>query len=91
MPDSVKFGPGIEEALPYTTMAHAAYPPPAATLRDDLAATAKATTMELHCASSFIAFLASKQRKTLGNLPEVFEHLEAALLYSYVEEGILMV
>ena len=38
--------------------------------------------------ASLQAFLASKQRKTLGVLLEAITHLEATLLQSSVEEGI---
>ena len=69
-------------------MAQATYPPPVATSRDDLAATAKSTSRELHLAPSLLVFLASKQRKTLGTLPEAAWHPEASLLNSYIEEGI---
>ena len=53
--------------------AQAPYPPPVNSPTDDLTAT---------------AFLASKQRNTLGNLPKGVKHPVAALLQRYVEEGI---
>ena len=90
VPDSLKFVPGIEEALPYAVMAQETYPPPATTPRDDLTDTDKTTARKLHRVPSLLAFLASKQRKTLGNLHEVVKHLEAVLLHSYTEEGILV-
>ena len=57
-------------------------------LTDDLKATAKATTKEILSAPSLLLFLASKQRKTLGGLPEGVRHTAADLLRTYVEEGI---
>ena len=88
VPDSVKFGPGIKEALPYVAIAQTTYPPPAETPRDYLVASAKATARELHCAPSLIDFLASKKRKTLGTLLEAVRNPVSDLLHSYVEEGI---
>ena len=58
--DSLEFGPRIEEALPYTTMYQVTYLPPAATPGDNIVATAKATTREIHCAPSIIALIISK-------------------------------
>ena len=49
---------------------------------------AKATTRELYCAPSLLAFLASKERKILGTMPEVVVHPAADLITSYVEQGI---
>ena len=82
------FGPGIAEALPYATTAQAPYPPPVDSPTDDLAALAKATAREILEAPSLLSFLASKQRKTLGGLPEGVKHPASALLHKYVEEGI---
>ena len=87
-PNSVTSGPGIAEALPYATMAQAPYPPPVAQLTDNLVATAKATAREILSAPSLLLFLAIKQRKTLGGLPEGVRHPAADLLRTYVEEGI---
>ena len=56
---------------------------------DDLVDMAKATLREILIAPSFLSFLASKQRNTLGGLPEGAKHPVATLLQSYVEEGIL--
>ena len=84
MPDSTQFGLGIEEAMPYSAMVQVTYPPPAATLRDNLAAIAKATARELHCVPYLLAFLAPKQRKMLGTLPEAAGHQAAALIHYYV-------
>ena len=88
VPDSVNFGLGIEEALPYAAMAQATYRSPVATTMDELADTSKEIARELHSTPSLLAFLASKQRKTLGTLPEVVRHPAAALLHSYSEEVI---
>ena len=71
-------------------IAQATYLSPMATARDDLADTAKATAREIHSVSPLLSFIASKQSKTLGNLPEAVEHPASALLNSYVEEGILV-
>ena len=60
VPDSIHFDPRIKEALPYTAMVQAAYPPPATTPRDYLEATAKATSRELHPVLSLPALLSSK-------------------------------
>ena len=78
------FGPGIAEALPYTTTAHAPYPPPVDSLTDDLAATAKATAREILNAPSLLLFLTSKQRNTLVGLTKGVKHPVAALLQMYV-------
>ena len=48
----------------------------------------KATAREILNAPSLLLFLASKQRNTLGGLPEGVKHLAAALLQTYVEKGI---
>ena len=61
------------------------YPPPIDSPTDALAATAKATAREILEAPSLLSFLASKQRKTLGGLPEGVKHPAAALLKMYVE------
>ena len=82
------FGPGIAEALPYTTTAQAPYPPPVDSLTDDLLATVKANAREILNAPSLLLFLTSKQRNTLGGLPKGVKHPVAALLQRYVEEGI---
>ena len=87
-PESVTFGPGIVEALPYATTAQAPYPLPINSPTDDLAATAKATAREILKAPSLLSFLASNQRKTLGGLPKGVKHTAADLLKTYVEEGI---
>ena len=86
--NSVTFGTGIVEALPYATTAQAPYPPPAATPSNDLAATSKATTSEILSAPSFQSFLASKQQKAMVSLLKRVRHPAAALIQSYVEEGI---
>ena len=44
--------------------------------------------MEIRQAASLQAFIAFKQRSTLGALPEVVTHPVANLLQSYMEEGI---
>ena len=51
-------------------------------------AMAKATARELNGAPFLLEFLASKQRKTLVNLPKEVKHMSASLLHFYVEEGI---
>ena len=73
--------------MPYATSAQAPYPPPVDSPTDDLAATAKATAREIREAPSLMPFLASKQRKTLGSLPEEVKHPAAALLKKYVKGG----
>ena len=84
VPNSVKFGPGIEESLPYSAVAQATYLSPAATTGDYLSATPKATTRKLHRTPSLLAFLPSKYRKLIGTLPEAFRHPASALIHSYV-------
>ena len=74
--------------MPYTAMAQATYPPPVVTRGENLEATEKTTTRELHCAPSLMVFLASKQRMMLGTLPEAVWHLAASFLHFYIEEGI---
>ena len=68
--------------------AQAPYPPPVDSTTDDLAATDKATAREILEALSLMSFLASKQRKILGGLPEGVKHPAADLLREYVEKGI---
>ena len=46
------------------------------------------TAKEIRQSASLEAFIASKQRSTLGALPELVTHPAATLLQSYVEEGI---
>ena len=82
------FGPWIAEVLPYATMAQEPYPPPTITPTDDLSATTKASVREILSAPSFLSFLDSKQRNTLGSLPEEVRNTSAALIKYYVEEGI---
>ena len=82
------FGPGIAEALPYTTTAQAPYPPPVDSQTDDVSATSKATAREILNAPSLLLVLTSKQRNTLGGLPKRVKHPVADLLQTYVEEGI---
>ena len=83
----VMVGPEIAEALPYATTVQAPYPPPIDSPNDDLAATAKATAREILEAPYLLSFLTSKQRKTLGGLPEGVKHPAADLLKAYVAEG----
>ena len=59
-----------------------------ATPTDDLAAMSKAITREILSAPSLLLFLAYKQQKKLGSLPEVVRHPDTALVQSYAEEGI---
>ena len=87
-PDSVTFGPGVAEALPYATISQVPYPPPVASPTNDLVATANATAREILNAPSLLSLLASKRRNTLGGLPNGVKHPAAALLRTYVEEGI---
>ena len=86
--NSVTFGPGTVEALPYATTVQTTYPLPVVTPTDDIATTANTTAREILSAPSLLLFLASKQRKTLGSLSEGVMHPAAALIQSYVEEGI---
>ena len=51
-------------------------------------AMSKATARELNGAPFLLEFLASKQRKTLVNLPKAVENTAASLLHFYVEEGL---
>ena len=87
-PTTVSFGLSILEALPYADLLQAPYPPPDISEADDLASTVRITAKEIRQAASLQAFIASKQRSTLGALPEAVTPLAATLLQSYVEEGI---
>ena len=87
-PVRVTFSPGIAEALPYATTTQAPYPLPFNSLTDDLAPTAKDTAREILEEPSLLSFLASKQRKTLGGLPEGVKHPATDILNTCVEEGI---
>ena len=60
------------------------YPHPALPSVDDPAGQAKSTAEDIKHYTSLLAFIYSWQRETLGML------LVAALLQSYVEEGILI-
>ena len=69
-------------------MAQTPYPPSVNPLTENLAAMAKATSREILNTPSLLSFLASKQRKTLGGLPEGVRYPAAALLQTYVDEVI---
>ena len=84
MPKSVTFGPKIADALPYYKISQAPYPPPIAPLKDDLVATAKATSGEVLGVPSLLLFFDRNQRKTLGGLIEGVMHPDEDLLRSYV-------
>ena len=64
------------------------HPPPVYPLADDLEATDNANAREILSAPSLLSLLASKQRKTLGGLPEGVRHPDADLLRNYVKKGI---
>ena len=57
---------------------------------DNLVATSKATTEELHHAPSLLAFISSRKRGMLGTLQEAFLRPEVDILQNYLEEGILV-
>ena len=80
LPNNVYFGQLIKESLPYVDVAQSPYPSPAAPSSYDLAETYKATTEEIHRAPFFLAFIALRQRGTLGTLLAAVLHLTAALL-----------
>ena len=86
-PTSVSFGPGILEALPYADLPQEPYPPPDITKADELASIARNTADEIRHEASLQVFITSKQRSTLGPLPEAVTHPAATFLQSYVEEG----
>ena len=88
--NNVDFAQGIKEALPYANMEQAPYPPPAATSLDNIEATSKATTEEIHRAPSLLTFIDLWQRGTLATITAAVLHPTAALLQSYIEEGILV-
>ena len=82
---SVFFGPGILEALPYADLPQSPYPPPVINKADYLASTERTTAEDIRQAASLWAFIDSKQRITLGALPEAFTRPAATLMQSYVE------
>ena len=81
----VSFGPVILEALPYGDLSQAPYPLPDISEADELASTTRTTAEDICQAASLQSFIASKQRSTLGALPEAVTHPAATLLQSYVE------
>ena len=77
---SISFGPGILEDLPSADLLQAPYPPPSISEADDLASTASNTADEILQAASLQAFIACKQRSTLGALSEAVTRPLAILL-----------
>ena len=80
LPNNIDFGQVIKEALTYSDMAQALYPPLSEPLAENLASTAKATSEELHYAPSLLAFIDLRQRGTLRMLLEAFLHPKTSLL-----------
>ena len=87
-PNKVSFRLGIAESLQYSDMAQVPYPLPAISEADDLTSTTRSTAENIRQAASLQDFIASKQLKTLGALPEAVSHPASTLFQSYVEEGI---
>ena len=69
-------------------MAQAPYPHLTVPPVNNLASKAKASAKDLHCASSLLASIASQQQGMVSMLLDAVHHLAAALLQTYVEEGI---
>ena len=89
-PNNVAFGQVIEEYLPYADTEQAPYPPLSNPLVENLEATSKETSEEIHCAPSLLAFIDSRQHGALGTLPESVLHPVKSLLQTYAEKGILV-
>ena len=60
----------------------ALYPPPYISKADELAAAVRDTAVDICKAESLQAFIASKQQRTLGVLPEAVSQPAATLLKS---------
>ena len=71
-------------------MVQAPYPPMSELSVDNLAATAKATDEDITRGPFHLELIDSRQRGTLGALPEAVLQPEAVFLHTYVEEGILI-
>ena len=82
LPNNIVFGQVIEEALPYADMEHESYPPLSELTVENLVATAKATTKDIHPAPSLLDLISSRQRGCLVTQPV------AALLQNCAEEGV---
>ena len=78
------------DSLPYAKMSQALYPPSMNLSVNILEATAQTTLEDLTQDPSLTDFIVSRQRGTLGTLPDLVRHPEATLLQEYVEKGILV-
>ena len=88
LPPNVLFGNGIEEALPYSEMVQAPYPPMLEPSADNIAAMIKSTNKELTRAPPLLAFIVSQQQGMSGVLSEAVIHTTSSILQNYIEEGI---